>query len=180
LERVTCPTKPNPAIPITSTTYTTSILRPPLPQNRRNGAVSCPVTVVLDGSHVQRYTSDGSASHKGRCHTMSDEHPHQSVFLPIIGIILLIPPIFHTVRWIVFCNRIATSHADRVAQSLAIYPVALRDARLLTRIDIIFSVGAIVAGVVGIIRLRAGLRILCVVVFLLGGLNTLWNLFSLM
>lgn len=111
---------------------------------------------------------------------MPEERLNKSVFLPAIGMILLIPPVWVTVRWIVVANRVTTSQADRVAEFLAIFPVALHDARLLTWIEILFCVGATIVGSVGIARLRGGSRFLCVVVFLIGGIMTLWLLFTLM
>lgn len=111
---------------------------------------------------------------------MAKERSHRSVFLPILGIILLIPPILLTVRWITIFNKVTTNQADRVAEFLAIFPVVLQDARLLTWIEVIFCVGAILAGFVGILRLRGGLRFVSVMVLVVGGLMTLWLLFTLM
>ncbi len=109
---------------------------------------------------------------------MAKERSHRSVFLPILGIILLIPPIYFTVRWITISNKVTTNQADRVAEFLAIYPVVLYEGGLLTWIHLIFCVGAILAGFVGILRLRGGLRFVSVVVFVVGGLMftlmTLW------
>ena len=111
---------------------------------------------------------------------MQSERTRRSVLLPIAGLVLLIPPVFFTARWMLVANRVTTGQADRVKEFLSLFPSALRDARLLTWIGVLFAASATVAGLVGIVRSTGALRFLNLVPLLVGGLLTLWLLFTLM
>ena len=111
---------------------------------------------------------------------MQSKRSRLLVLLPFVGLVLLIPPIFLFVRWILVFNRVTTGQADRVTEFLSIFPAVLRDAQVTTLITILFSASAAVTGLFGSIRLPGALGWSSVVLLLVGGLLTFWLLFTLM
>ena len=108
---------------------------------------------------------------------MQPERTRRSLLLPIAGLVLLIPPVFFTARWIVVVNR---ETGDAVTEFLSILPSSLRDARLLTWIMVLFAINATMTGLLGIVRFPGASRFLNLIPLLVGGLLTLWLLFTLM
>ena len=111
---------------------------------------------------------------------MQSKRTRLLVLLPFAGLVLLVPPVFLFVRWILVFNRVTTSQADRVTEFWSIFPAALRDAQLITWLTILFSAGAVVTGLFGSMRLPGALGWLSIAQFFVGGLLTLWLMFTLM
>ena len=103
----------------------------------------------------------------------------QSNVLPVLAIVLLVPPMYLTARWIRIFNDVS-GHEDRVAEFVSILPRALRDPVASTLFALVCAVAAVAIGTGGLSRLTGLRRWLCGAVVTIGGLLSLLLAWSLL
>ena len=105
--------------------------------------------------------------------------PAASIVLPVLGLVLLVPPAYFLARWIRIVNEIS-GHNARVAEFGSIFPPVLQDPLASTLFAAVCATAAAAVGTVGLFRL-AGLRQwLCVATLGIGGLLSLWLVWTLL
>ena len=105
--------------------------------------------------------------------------PAQSNILPALGAVFLVPPAYLTARWISVFNA-EGSHAARVAEFGSILPHALQDPVASTLFALECAVIAAVIGAIGLIQLTGLRRRLCGATLGVGGLLSLWFVWTLL
>ena len=104
-----------------------------------------------------------------------------TVLLPVAGLLLLIPPLYFTIRWAALVSGVAVpEHTDVVAIFRATLPPGLRTTANLSRFEFFCSLGALVLGIAGYRKLQSGWRVLGAAVALFAGMMLLSLAGSLM
>ena len=103
----------------------------------------------------------------------------ESNVLPVLGIVLLVLPVYFIGRWIRISNAVS-DHDDRVADFGSILPRVLQDPLASTLFVLACAAAAAAVGAVGLIRLTGLRRRLCVATLGGGGLLALWFVWTLL
>ena len=103
----------------------------------------------------------------------------ESTVLPVLGILLLVLPVYFIGRWIRISNAVS-DHAERVTEFGSIFPRVLQDPLVSTLFGLACAAAAAAVGVVGLIRLTGLRQRLCVATLGGGGLLSLWFVWTLL
>ena len=103
----------------------------------------------------------------------------ESNVLPVLGIVLLVLPVYLTARWIRIFNEIGDQER-RVAEFSSILPGVLQDPLASTLLALVCAATAAVVGAVGLACLAGLRRLLCAVTLGVGGLLSLWFVWTLL
>ena len=103
----------------------------------------------------------------------------ESNVLPVLGILLLVLPVYLIGRWIRISDAVS-GHAERVAEFALIFPRVLQDPLVSTLFALACAAAAAAVGAVGLIRLTGLRQRLCVATLGAGGLLSLWFVWTLL
>ena len=99
--------------------------------------------------------------------------------LPVLAIVLLGPPAYLIARWIRITREV-TGHDDRVAEFGSIFPRVMQDPLASTLFALACATAAVAVSAAGLVRLVGPGRWLCVATLGVGGLLSLWFVWSLL
>ena len=99
--------------------------------------------------------------------------------LPALAVVLLVFPAYLTARWIRIFNEVS-DHDDRVAEFGSILPRVLQDPLVSTLFALACAVAAAAVGAAGLIRLTGTRRRLSAASLGVGGLLSLWFVWTLL
>ena len=99
--------------------------------------------------------------------------------LPVLGIVLLVLPAYFIARWIRIVNEVS-GHDDRVAEFGSILPCVLQGPLASTLFALACATTAAVVGAAGLTRLTGLRRQLSVATLGVGGLLSLWFVWTLL
>lgn len=102
-----------------------------------------------------------------------------SRILPLLGIVLLVPPVWFIARWIRISSQMSV-HEDLVAEFGSVFPRALQAPLTSTLFAMVCAATAAALGAIGMARLSGLWRLVCAATFGLGMLLSLWLLWSLL
>ena len=103
----------------------------------------------------------------------------ESNVLSVLGILLLVLPVYFIGRWIRISNAVS-DHAERVAEFGSIFPRVLQDSLVSTLFALACAAAAAAVGAVGLVRLTGLCQRLCVATLGGGGLLSLWFVWTLL
>ena len=103
----------------------------------------------------------------------------ESNVLPILGMVLLVPPVYFVTRWILIFHG-TSGHDGRMAEFGSVLPGALSDPVASTLLAASCPALAAGFGAAGLIRLSGLRRRLSVATLGIGGLLSLWLAWSLL
>ena len=103
----------------------------------------------------------------------------ESTVLPVLGIFLLVLPVYFVGRWLRISNAVS-DHAECVAVFASIFPRVLQDSLVGTLFALACAPAAAAVGAVGLIRLTGLRRCLCGATLGGGGLLSLWFVWTLL
>ena len=99
--------------------------------------------------------------------------------LPVLGIVLLGPPAYFVARWVRITREVA-NHDDRVAEFGSIFPRVLQDPLASTLLALVCAAATVAISAAGVNRFAGPRRWLCVATLGIGGLLSLWLVWSLL
>lgn len=99
--------------------------------------------------------------------------------LPILGTVLLVPPVYFIARWVRVFHEMS-GHDDRVAEFGSILPRVLQDPLASTLFAAACAGAAAAVGMAGMIRLAGRPWWLCAAAFGVGSLLSLWFVWTLL
>ena len=99
--------------------------------------------------------------------------------LPALGIVLLGPPVYFVARWVRITREVA-NHDDRVAEFGSIFPRVLQDPLASTLLALVCAAATVGISTVSVTRFAGPRRWLCVATLGIGGLLSLWFVWTLL
>ena len=102
-----------------------------------------------------------------------------SYLLPLLGVVLLVPPVYFAARWARIFSELS-GHDDRVAAFGSILPGVLQDPVVSTLFGAACAAAAAAVGAAGTIRLGGLGRQVCAATLGTGGLFFLWYVWTLL